>query len=229
MFYYFLKKFFFLFAFEFGKFLLTHFQFPLFSPLLHQTWWTIEGILHFCYLLFISSVTFGFFFSYSFHFVDDITRLVLHGLLFPLDPLELIIVILNCLSDISNICTIFECSSDDCFISSDCIFPYLLVCLGMFFWKPDMLYKFWGKQAFSVKIYVKLSRSQAVSNVFIARCLRLQPPLGPLCWSASLALGLLIKLFLRESLCLAHLSAVIQCYCTGVLCGGRVWERRKVP
>lgn len=83
---------------------------------------TIKSILYFCYsFLFI---------SFPFDSFLEFPSLCLHYpyvlsccLLFPIEPITLLIrVILNPLSDNSDICVILESGSDDCFVSSACFF-----------------------------------------------------------------------------------------------------------
>lgn len=90
--------FFFVFVFQFGKFLLTYLQAHWFFPWLWPVyWWIHQSILHFCYSVLISSISFWFLEFPSL----PITHLFLHIVFFTITVLNIIIVIENFLSDTS--------------------------------------------------------------------------------------------------------------------------------
>lgn len=108
------------------------------SPL-QTTEGPIKDILHFCGSVLISSISFWFFPSSS-QLSAYTTPLFLHIFFFPIRAFNMLnIAILNSLSDNSMICVTSESGTDDSFVSSVCVFSYLLTCLSIFCQKMGMM------------------------------------------------------------------------------------------
>ena len=104
-----------------------------------------ESILHLCYTVFDSFLGFVSFYA---HHPSVLSYLLLF---FIRDLNMLIVVILDILSDNSQICVIYESNSHAFFVSSEfcCCLTVcfcLLSCLVLFSWKPDMLYLLIGTE-----------------------------------------------------------------------------------
>lgn len=120
----------FLFAFQWRKFLLTYHQDHLvFFGHFQYTEVPIKGVLHFSYHFFISSILFFFILEFPSLCLHSPSVAACHPHFRVLNIL--IIDILNCLYDNSNIFTMCESHSHAYLVSADC-FSCLLTCLIIF-------------------------------------------------------------------------------------------------
>lgn len=131
----------------------------------------------------ISSTSFEFFLS--FHLFASIAHVflrVVYILIKVFHVMILIKIILNHLSDNSNVYVIFETSSSVCAVSWDYAFSCLLACLVVFLLKAK--HSRWGKLAFMVRLvaWLNLARGWDAFNI-CWRCLKLHVSLflSPCC------------------------------------------------
>lgn len=139
--------------------------------------------------------------------------------------------ILNSLFDNSNTCITAEFGSDASFVSSVCVFSFLLACLVMMCWKLDMLHQvletevnrtlLWGLMLIWPGVRLGFVFTIAISVQ------RLQSPLFFLIVSY-FDFGLSYVFFFMASLHLVILSAVTVIILEPSWCEGNIWRKGNI-
>lgn len=126
-------------AFQFGKFLLTHFKLTdSFFSYVQSTGEPIKGFMLSVGVYLNSSISCRSCLNIPSTYI---THLFLHIVHFSIRALSVLItIILNTCSGNSNVCITLETGSVACFVSLHCVLSYLLACLMVFCWKPDNMY-----------------------------------------------------------------------------------------
>lgn len=137
---------FFLFAYQFGKFLFTYLQAYWCLVMSHLLVKLSKAFFLSVMVFLISGIPFWFFLRVSIALLTLPTRSYVLSNFFVITLNVLTIIILDSLCGNSKVCAISESNSDACFMSSDCFFSCLLGCLAIFCCKPVMIYRAIGTE-----------------------------------------------------------------------------------